>query len=94
MPITEIIPHEPILTPRQRSNGPSTPMDEAILEFLSDGQPRELREITKAVGGTTHNVHARTQSLVRKGLVTWARVPGGPMRGPGASVYRRASGAD
>lgn len=94
MIISEIIPREPTLTPRQRTTGPSTPMDEAILAFLSDGQPRELREITKAVGGTTHNVHARAQSLVHKGLVTWERVPGGPARGPGASMYRRASGAD
>ena len=91
MVISEIIPREPSLTPRQRRNGPSTPMDQAILEFLSDGKPRELREITRAVGGTTHNVHARAQSLVRKGLVVWDRVPGGPARGPGASEYQLAT---
>jgi len=90
MLITEIIPHEPSITQRTRGNAPSTPLDEAIMEFLSDGQPRELQEITRAVGGTTHNVHARAQSLVGKGLVTWTRIPGGPSRGPGASTYRLA----
>lgn len=92
--ITEIIPVEPTVTPRQRAHGPSTPLDETILEFLADGQPRELQEITRAVDGTTHNVHARTQSLVRKGLVTRSPIPGGPPRGPGASHYRRVLGGD
>jgi predicted ArsR family transcriptional regulator len=88
--ISEIIPREPTLAPRKRTNGPSTPLDEAILRFLSDGRPRELQEITRAVGGGTHNVHARTQSLVHKGLVVWTKTPGGPPRGPGASTYRLA----
>lgn len=86
--ITEIIPHEPTATARRRSTTASTPLDEAIMAFLSDGERRELQEITRAVGGTTHNVHARAQSLVRKGLVAWEKTPGGPPRGPGASTYR------
>jgi predicted ArsR family transcriptional regulator len=88
--ISEIIPREPTFARRQRTNGPSTPLDEAILEFLGDEVPRELQEITKAVGATTHNVHARVQSLVHKGLVARSATPGGPPRGPGASTYRLA----
>lgn len=92
MTITEIIPHEPTVTPRMRANGPSTPLDEKILGFLADGRPRELQEITRAVEpGATHNIHARTQSLVGKGLVIREPIPGGPPRGPGASTYRLAA---
>jgi hypothetical protein len=90
--LTEIIARDPTPAQGQRPVGPSTPLDGLILAFLGDGQPRELQEITRAVGGSTHKVHARAQSLVGKGLVTWTRIPGGPSRGPGASVYQLAAG--
>jgi hypothetical protein len=88
--LTEIIARNPALPPQQRPAGPSTRLDELILAYLNDGEPRELQEITRAVSGATHKVHARAQSLVGKGLVTWTRIPGGPARGPGASRYQLA----
>jgi predicted ArsR family transcriptional regulator len=79
--ITKIIPREPTV--------PDRPLDDAILAYLADGEARELRQITEAVGGTTHNVHARAQSLVKRGLLAWHRNPI-VQRGPGASTYQRA----
>lgn len=86
MPVlTEIIRRDP---PRPRPPGPTTKLDELIMAVLADGERRELREITAAVGASTHKVHARVQTLVRKNLVHWERLSGGPVRGPGASVYQ------
>ena len=85
--LTEIVRRDP---PAPRAPGPSTPLDTAILAALADGERRELREVTVLVGDTTHKVHARIQTLVDKGLVLWTRLPNGPQRGPGASVYQIA----
>jgi hypothetical protein len=88
--LTEIIRKAPAPIPAQRPMGPSTPLDEQIMAFLADGRVVELNDITRAVDGRTHKVHARVQTLVGKGLVTWTRNPTGPQRGPGASSYRLA----
>ena len=70
----------------QRPGGPTIPLDHAILRALDDG-PMELREISRRVSDTSHHVHARVQTLIAKGLVVRNSIPGGPRRGPGASVY-------
>lgn len=84
--LTQIVPCAPPEEPVHRVSGPTIPVDHAILEALEPG-PLELREISRAVGDTAHHVFARVQTLVDKGLVEWHRLPDGPRRGPGASVY-------
>ena len=90
MTLTEIIERDPAPAPALRPAGPSTPLDQAILDALSCGREMALQEVTRATGNSTHKVHARIQSLVGKGMVNWIRTPGGPRRGPGASKYQIA----
>jgi DNA-binding Lrp family transcriptional regulator len=85
--LTEIIRRDPPVKPPP---GPTTALDALILQVLQDGERRELREITAALSVSTHKAHARIQTLVGKGLVNRTRLPGGPARGPGASVYQIA----
>lgn len=87
--LTEIEPCDPPEAFRGRLAGPTRPIDCEILEYLvrqSRGVP--LADITQAVGSTTHNVHSRVSALVDRGLVHREVLPGGPRRGPGASLYR------
>lgn len=89
MPVlTELQPCDPPETYRDRAQGPSLPIDCAILRHLEahpDGE--HLAAVRAAVGGSTHYVHARLAALADRGLVHRSPVPGGPRRGPGASVY-------
>lgn len=85
--LTRIEPCEPPVLVRNQTAGPSTPLDYAILGFLRDREPMPLRAITAGLGSTTHRVHARLQVLVDRSLVRREALPGGPKRGPGASVY-------
>jgi DNA-binding MarR family transcriptional regulator len=87
--LTEIIRKDP--PPQRRPAVPSTEVDAQILAVLAGGDRMELRDITKAVGRTTHHTHARVMTLVRKGLVARERPPGAPSRGPGASLYQLVS---
>lgn len=96
--LTEIEMCEPPVLQRDQTMGPSIDLDHRILRALrlvderlhpagSAAMGRSLGEITQAVGGTTHHVHARVQTLIDRGLVIRERIPGGPRRGPGASQY-------
>lgn len=87
--LTEIQPCDPPGAFRDRTNGPSLDVDRDILEFLATQESgAQLAAITAAVGGTTHRVHARVRALMNRGHVRRDLIPGGPARGPGASVYR------
>lgn len=85
--LTQIIECAPPVQ-QNREPGPTTELDAAILAALEAGDILQLREITAAVGGSTHKVHARVCVLMNKGLVTRIQNPTGPSRGPGASWYR------
>lgn len=86
MTLTEIVERDPGAI---RTIGPTTVLDEAIIAHLRlASAPVPLQQITKAVGDTTHHVHARVVVLMGKGLVERIQNPTGPSRGPGASTYR------
>lgn len=91
MELQDIVPCDPPAIMQTRSTGPTLPVDTAILAFLRSAGPAELREITAAVGDSTHHVFARVAVMRDKGLLV--RVPrfGAPSRGPGASVYQLAA---
>lgn len=85
--LTAIEPCEPPVLTRDRNVGPTTDLDHLILQALAQRAGLRLQDITQVVGGTTHRVHARVQTLIERGLVHRERIPGGPRRGPGASRY-------
>jgi DNA-binding HxlR family transcriptional regulator len=85
--LTAVEPCDPPVLLRDRTAGPTIPLDHAILGVLRDRGPAELREITKQVRDTTHHVHARVRMLVDRGLIERKLLAGGPRRGPGASYY-------
>lgn len=85
--LTQIEPCDPPTSVRDQATGPSTPLDHQILQHMQDREPMPLRAITRAVGSTTHRVHARLQVLIDRGLIRREALPDGPKRGPGASVY-------
>lgn len=85
--LTRVEPCEPPAILRERSSGPSIPIDHQILAYVAGAGPAQLSEITRAVGGTTHHVHARVQTLITRECLRRDPVPGGPRRGPGASLY-------
>lgn len=77
----------------QPIKGPSIPMDHAILEVLQGGLEMEPRQLFQAIQfklegePTLQQVHARLRVLVRRGVVRYQKIPGGPSRGPGAGLY-------
>lgn len=86
--LTEIEPCDPPVLLRDRTTGPTIPLDHEILRVLRTWGPAELREIRDLVDDTTHHVHARVRMLADRGLVERRVLAGGPRRGPGASVYQ------
>jgi predicted transcriptional regulator len=82
MLLNEIVPCDPPLM-----SGPRPlPIDTQILDMLAARGPMELAELTAATGDSTHRVHARLTSMMKRGLVQ-RRQLGARTRGPGASVY-------
>ncbi len=81
MLLNEIVPCDPPLM-----QGPKPlPIDEQILEALSDG-PKQLSEVAKATGETPHRVHARLTTMMKRGQVE--RTPlSDRTHGPGISQY-------
>lgn len=90
MVMIELQRRDPLPARNAPAQGPTVPLDHAILRILGDGEARELVSIRMALADkpSTHDLHARISTLVDKGLVCRTPRPGGPRRGPGASYYQ------
>lgn len=70
---------------------PVLPLDQRIMEVAQ--QPMRPVEIARAVqpdfaDATTQRVASRLKALVSRGFMVRIRPTGGPVNGPGTSVYR------
>lgn len=89
MLLNEIVPCDPPLV-----SGPRPmPIDEQIMQLLSDRGPLRPADLAEATGGTVHRVHARLTALMKRSLVE-RRSLGERTRGPGVSVYAIARSLD
>lgn len=72
--------------------GPTTELDREIARVLSDGVPREPREIHAELGPeiALRQVHARLKVMSARGVIERIVAPGAPRRGRGAGTYRQA----